>query len=151
MIEPGDVFSIGVPSGSAYFQYVSKTKPMGSLIRVFPTVFSDPPTDWRALTESETNFWVFFSVSDALKKGIVRKEVHCPLPEHARAMPVFRNGNVAPATGKVDVWWFWDGEKSWKVGALNDEQRRMPILGAWNDVMLRDRIEQGWLPERDPR
>jgi hypothetical protein len=151
MIKIGDIFSIEVLNGRAYFQYASKIKPMGSLIRVIPGVLFEPPTDWCAFIGRHTNFWVFFSVADALKNGVVQKEYHCPLPEHAQEMPLFRNGNVDPETKKVDDWWLWDGQKSWMVGALTDDQRRLPILGAWNDVMLRERIAQGWLPERDPR
>lgn len=124
---------------------------MGPLIRVFPDVHSLPPQDLNVLVQQETDFWIFFPVTESLKRGIISKVAHCSIPAHAQGMPLFRNGNIDPVTGKVDIWWLWDGEKSWKVGAITDEQRRLPILGAWNDVMLMKRIEEGWLPERDPR
>ncbi|WP_019937328.1 hypothetical protein [Bordetella sp. FB-8] len=151
MIKAGDVFAIKTANGDAYFQFVKKIAPMGSLIRVLPGTFLDQPLEWGTLIDCETNFWIFFPVAAALKQGIVRKVVHCPIPEHACNPPVFRAGVVDPSTGKVETWWLWDGEKEWKIGAITEEQRRLPIRGSWNDTLLIKRIEEGWLPEKDPR
>jgi len=151
MARPGDIFSIKTPNGEAYFQYVKNNKLMGSLIRVFPGTHLLPPENWSPLVEQETNFWIFFPVGAALKKGIIRKIANCPIPVHAEKTPLFRAGVVDPSTGRVENWWLWDGEKEWKVGKLTDEQRRLPIRGSWNDTLLVERIQSGWLPEHDPR
>lgn len=94
---------------------------------------------------------LLFPVAAALKQGIVRKVVHCSIPEHACEPPLFRAGVVDPSTGKVETWWLWDGEKEWRVGAITEDQRRLPIRGSWNDTLRVKRIEEGWLPEKDPR
>lgn len=151
MIKSGDIFSIKTASGDAYFQFVKKTSPMGSLIRVLPGTYPDQPPEWCTLVGRDTNFWIFFPVAAALKQGIVQKVAHCAIPEHARTLPLFRAGVVDPSTGKVETWWLWDGEKEWKVGTITEEQRRLPIRGSWNDTLLIKRIEEGWLPEKDPR
>ena len=151
MVKSGDIFSIEVASGRGYFQFVCKNELMGSLIRVFPGVRIAPPADFAAFVEQETNFWTFFPVAKSLKQGLIRKEANCSIPVHAQAMPLFRAGVVDPATKRVETWWLWDGEKTWQIGALGEEQRRLPIRGNWNDTLLKERIEQGWLPERDSR
>jgi hypothetical protein len=59
MIRIGDVFAIATTSGKAYFQFVKKIPPMGSLIRVLLGTYNDEP-DLDILVEKKTNFWVFF-------------------------------------------------------------------------------------------
>jgi hypothetical protein len=151
MVKAGDVFAIKTANGNAYFQFVKKVAPMGSLIRVLPGIYPDRSPEWSELVAHETNFWIFFPVAAALKQGIVQKVAHCMIPDFARKTPIFRAGVVDPSTGKVETWWLWDGEREWKVGSITEEQRRLPIRGSLNDTMLVKRIEEGWLPEKDPR
>lgn len=151
MVKAGDVFKIKTSRGDAYFQYVKKVSPMGALIRVLPGTFNDDAPDIDELIQAETNFWVFFPVVAAEKCGVIEKISNYSVPVHSIKTPVFRTGIVNPETKKVDVWWFWDGEKEWRVGAITREQRRMPIRGTWNDSLLRERIEKNWLPENDLR
>jgi hypothetical protein len=151
MVRIGDVFGIKTANGEAYFQFVKKVAPMGSLIRVLPGTYSNGRPDWDELVGLDTNFWIFFPVSAALKQGVVQKITNCAIPEHSRNTPVFRAGVVDPTTSKVETWWFWDGDKEWKVGAITEEQRKLPIRGSWNDTLLVKRIEDGWLPEKDKR
>lgn len=150
MARPGDVYAIETKKGPGFFQFVKKNKLMGSLIRVFP--LEDPARtleNWAELIERETNFWVFFAVDTALRKGLVVKVGHSAVPLHARETPLFRAGIPHPSTRKVGNWWLWDGEKSWQIGELTPEQRKLPIRAAWNDTLLRERLEAGWLPEID--
>ena len=67
-----------------------------------------------------------------------------------RAFPTFRAGTPDPVTRKVETWWWWDGEREWRVGPLTPEQRAFPIRGVWNDTMLVARLEAGWTPATDP-
>ncbi len=124
---------------------------MGSLIRVLPGIYLNESPAWEMLVEQKTNFWIFFPVAAAAKQGIVHKVANRPLPDHATEIPIFRTGVVDPSTGKVETWWLWDGSKSWMIGALNEEQRMLPIRGSWNDTLLVQRIEEGWRPEKDSR
>lgn len=146
----GDVFAIETTNGKAYFQFVKKIPPMGSLIRVLPGTYKTEP-NVNALVEEKTNFWIFFPVSAALKQGIIQKAKSCNVPGHSKETPTFRAGVVDPSTGRVDTWWFWNGDKEWKVGEITEEQRKLPIRGSWNDTLLVQRIEEGWLPEKDMR
>ncbi|MFB3304750.1 hypothetical protein [Pseudomonas sp. AMR01] len=150
MIRVGDVFVIATTNGKAYLQFVKKIPPMGSLIRVLPGTYNELP-DLDALVGEKTNFWIFFPVSAALKQGIIQKAKGGAIPEHSQKTPTFRAGVVDPSTGRVDTWWFWNGEREWKVGEITPEQRSYPIRGTWNDTLLVQRIEEGWLPEKDKR
>ena len=151
MIKPGDVFSIEVRGGKAYFQFINKNKTMSSLIRVLPGIHEQSSGDISDIAIQPTRFWTFFPVAESLKDSVIQKEGNYPIPVHAQKMPLFRTGVVNPETKRVETWWLWDGEKSWKAGNLTDDQRRLPIRGNWNDTLLKERIEQGWLPELDPR
>ncbi|BET12083.1 hypothetical protein [Pandoraea sputorum] len=151
MMKIGDVFEIKTKKGNAYFQFSGRIPPMGALIRVLPGTFQHLPLDMDELVASRTNFWIFFPVSAAEKRGIVRKIKNYKIPEHSVRSPIFRTGIVDPSTKKVESWWLWDGETEWEVGALTDELRKLPIRGAWNDTLLVERIEEGWLPENDKR
>lgn len=151
MARYGDVYSINASRGKAYLHYVCKMPPMGTLIRVLPGIHSEPPKVMGDLVAEWTNFWIFFPISAAENKGIIERVANFALPEHSKTPPLFRAGNRDPLTGKVVDWWFWDGEKEWRVGAITEDQRKLPIRGAWNDTMLIKRIEEGWLPEKDSR
>ncbi|RQO73159.1 hypothetical protein DBR44_09595 [Aquitalea sp. FJL05] len=150
MLKAGDTFSIVTATGVGYFQYVKKMPPLGSLIRVIPKIYAKSDIFSADFLEVNTNFFVFFPVADSLKKGLIEKIGNFPIPQHAKT-PIFRTGIVNPATKKVDVWWLWDGIREWKIGELSDEQRRLPIRGVWNDTLLKERIDEGWLPEFDLR
>ncbi|VVE72757.1 hypothetical protein PCA31118_04304 [Pandoraea captiosa] len=149
MIKIGDIFSIRTSRGLAYFQYVMKHKIMGSMIRVLPGVFEEPPEDMASLVNEVTNFFIFFPVAGALKLGGISKVGNFEIPEYSRGMPLFRAGNANSVTKRVENWWLWDGEKEWMVGEITDDQRKLPIRQIWNDTLLIKRIEDGWLPERD--
>lgn len=151
MVIFGDVFLIKTSKGNGYFQFVRKNALMGSLIRVLPGIYPDRIPDLDALVVCETNFWTFFPVAASVKYGDVQKVRNCAIPEHARAFPLFRAGIANPSTGKVEDWWLWDGEREWRVGSITEEQRKLPIRGSWNNTLLIKRIEEGWLPEKDPR
>lgn len=152
-VKIGDVIEIQTAKGLAYAQYThfhSRPPRYGNLIRVLPGFFNDRPSNFSKIVKAPTKFVKFFPLQAAINKGIVTIVANEPVPAHAQKFPIFRNGNISPETKKVRVWWFWDGEKSWKVGNITEEQRKMPILGLVNDTRLIDLIESGWTAENDP-
>lgn len=146
----GDVVEIATKSGFAYAQYTQKHKLYGALLRVFPGLYEFRPEYLSEITNLEPAFQCFFPLSAAVKGHIVSIVDNVPLPSGAKNFPIFRAGVVDSATGKVQTWWLWDGEKEWRVGHLSPEQRKLPIRGVWNDTLLIERIEEGWTPESDP-
>ena len=150
-VQIGDVIEVPTANGLAYAQYTHQHPTHGGLIRVFDALFQNRPSDLSALVKGPVRFSTFFPVAAAIKRGLFNVVGHDEIASHNQPFPVFRNGNADPKTKKVGAWWFWDGEKEWKVGEISPEQRKMPIVGVWNDTLLVERIETGWTPSNDPR
>jgi hypothetical protein len=146
----GDVIEIPTSKGLAYAQYTHQHPTHGGLIRVFDILFESRPNGFSELVNGAVRFSTFFPVAAAIKRGIFKVVGHENVIPQNQAFPIFRNGVGDPQTKKVAVWWFWDGQKDWKVGEITPAQRKMPIVGVWNDTLLVERIERGWTPETDP-
>ena len=68
------------------------------------------------------------------------------VPERCKPFPLFKSGNIDPSTGKISVWWLWDGEKDWKIGPLPKEHYDLPMEMIFGYKSLIQRIEEGWMP-----
>jgi hypothetical protein len=148
-VQLGDIIEIPTTKGLAYAQYTHQHPTHGGLIRVFDALFASRPSSFMELVAGPVRFSTCFPVRAAINRGIFQVVQHENIAPHNLAFPIFRGGNADPKTKKVAVWWFWDGEKEWKVGAITPEQRQMPIIGVWNDTLLVERIESGWTPSND--
>lgn len=149
-IKFGDIFEIPTPKGLAYGQYLLRHKEYGALVRMFSRFHDRRPSNLRE-TIGDVQFICFFPLQAAVNRDIVTIVGNAPIPKEASTLPTFRTGVVDPTTGKVALWWFWDGEKEWRVGALTPEQRYMPMRGIWNDTLIIERLVEGWRAENDPR
>jgi len=145
----GDIIEIPVATGLAYAQYTHQHATHGGLIRVFDKIFNDRPGDLSTCAMLPVRFSVFFPVRAAVQRGIVHVAGHADIAPANQAFPLFRSGNPDPKTKRVGVWWLWNGERSWRVGELTTEQRKLDLKEIWNDSMLVQRIEEGWRPEND--
>ena len=145
----GDIVEIPTPKGLAYAQYThlhDRPPHYGELIRVLPGLYELRPSDWGAIASQNERFFAFFPLRAALARRIVSVVAHAEVPERCKDFPVFRTGTRNPATGRVDVWWLWDGDREWRVRVLTPEQLELPIRGVWNDTLLIGRIVEGWSP-----
>ena len=146
----GDIVEITTKRGLAYAQYTHRHRRYGALLRVLEGLCEERPGSFRGLAGGKMRFHTFFPLQAAVNRGIVAIVGNESVPDHAKDFPVFRAGVVDPRTGRVGVWWLWDGKNEWRVGELTSEQRKMPIRGVVNDTILIERIESGWTPETDP-
>lgn len=146
----GNIIEIPTAKGLAYAQYTHHHPTHGGLIRVFDVLFQSRPSAFSELVMGLVRFSTFFPVAAAVKRGVFKVVGYEKVALPNQPFPVFRNGVADPKTRKVVVWWFWDGEREWKVGEITPEQRKMPIVGVWNDTLLVERIETGWTPCNDP-
>lgn len=152
-IRIGDIIEIATNKGFVYGQYTHEhTQPprMGSLIRILGSFFEERPPDFGLLAESISVFKTFVPLARSVNLKLVSIVANEPIPNRESQFPVFRNGTIDPASGKVENWWFWDGNKEWRVGRITSEQKRMPILELVTVPELVKRIESGWTPETDP-
>ena len=152
----GDIVEIRTSKGLAYAIHTHRhAKPprYGCVIRLFDGLHRERPTEIASLVNRPIRFITFFPLGAAVNRKLVEVVGNVPVPEHLKAFPIFRLGNPDPKTHRVTTWWLEDVEndKSWRVGTLTPEQRRLPILGVWNYAFLVERIEDGWRPENDFR
>jgi len=145
----GDVIEISTAKGLAYAYYTHKNAMYGYMLRVFRRFYEVRPKEFGELMNSEPTFICFFPLAAAVKEKIVEVVGNVPLSPAAQKFPLFRCGLPAPGEKKVSDWWLWDGEKSWRVGEITEEQRKLPIRGIWNDTFLIERLESDWTPETD--
>ena len=147
----GDVVEIPTRRGLAYVQYTHEVERWGSLLRVLPSFFPSRPDRFDQLVLQPHRFVTFFPLRAAVSRKIFEVVDNQPLSPEAQAFPLFRKAGFVDREGKVHDWWLWDGNRQWQVGQLSPEQRRLPMLGVWNDTLLIARIEEEWLPETDIR
>lgn len=148
-VQIGDIIEIPTKKGLAYAQYSHHHPRYGALLRVLNGFFNVRPVDCEIFVQKNENFFVFFPLQTAVDRGMFQVISNCPVPESSKLFPLFRTGSPDPTTGKVKIWWLWDGQKEWQVGQLSPEQRKLSIRGIWNDTILVERIESGWRPDLD--
>ena len=148
----GDIVEIPTCKGLAYAQFshyhALKPNNWGALLRVLHGTFARRPGFLAELAAGKEAFCTFFPLQASINRKLVTIVGHEELPVHAQAFPVFRSGVPNPATGKVEVWWPWDGVEECKVGKLTSEQLDLPLLQIPSYPMLVDWIETGWTPRR---
>jgi len=147
-IRVGDVVEVPTSKGLAYAQvshiHREERSAYGPLLRVFPTFFMRRPERLADLVSQETTVLMFCALSYAVKQGLCEIVGNVPVPVMYREFPVFRATD--DPTGIAGNWSFWDGKKTWFVGRITPEQRKMPFRSICDGVLFRERIEQGWTP-----
>ena len=146
-INIGDIIEVPTSTGLYYAQYTHSNAEYGALVRVLEGVYRNRPQDVRSLGLSATRYVLFCFLQSAVNRGVFKVIGNCPVPEHSKHFPQFRSGMADPLTGVVKDWWLWDGNTSWRVGVLNQEQSNLPEEGVWTDALLIERLEAGWNPE----
>lgn len=144
-IAVGDVFRIDTPKGKAYFQYVYKDETDVELIRIFPGLFLDEPSNWEEFIKQKEQFLIFFPLAAAYKKKIVLLVENYPIPEGFQKPKYMRTKNV-DAQGKFINWHIVDVEtlKREQVIELNETQKKLSPWGVWNDTLLVERLTENW-------
>ena len=72
-----------------------------------------------------------------------------PVAEHLSKFPIFRGTNNLK--GAETMWWFWDGEKEWKVDRLLSNAEKLYPEGPSliSAPLLLERIESDYRVEHD--
>lgn len=144
----GDIIEVTTPRGLAYLQYCYEEPMFGSLVRVLHGTYRERPSDLDQLAARPERFVAFFPLRAELKDEAMKVVGKAALPEHSKALPLFKvEGHREPETGEVQSWFLWDGQKTWHVDKLTDEQRKLPNREIVNDTLLIERIAGDWSPE----
>src|ERR1700722_6424743 len=131
-VKIGDVIEIPTRKGFAYAQYTPPHPTHGGLIRVFEALFKNRPSKFSEVVSGPIRFSTFFPVATAVNRGVFNVVAHEQIAPENKPFPLFRNGIADPKTKKVSVWWFWDGQKEWRVGDSTPEYRKQTITTVWS-------------------
>jgi hypothetical protein len=146
----GLIFQLETSKGPAYGLCTHENAEYGELIYLYPI-----GTKLSELKDTVTQFCCFFPLRAALRrkimKEIIKKIGRMEIPSHLKNLPLFRVilGIPPAGPGKFDHWGFWNGQETWFVGEINDEQRKMPVREIWNDTLIIERLEEGYTAEKD--
>lgn len=142
----GDIIEVQTPKGLAYVQFSHQDSEYGYLIRVLPGLYKERPDSFSDIVRLKERYCVFYPLSLAVSRGLVRIVAREPLPEEARKFPLMRMAGARDRSGRVLNWWLRDGEKSWPVEQLTPEQEELSLAQIWNHEMLVQRILENWSP-----
>jgi hypothetical protein len=148
-IKIGDVIEMQTAKGLSYAQLSHIHPRYGALIRILSGFFKSRPVELFKLINEPESFVVFFPLQAGVNRKLVKIVDNAPVPDAAKPFPLFKAGIPDPVTGKIEVWWLWDGNKEWKIGQLKPGQSILPSRGVWNYSLLIERIESGWTPADD--
>jgi hypothetical protein len=144
-IKVGDVLEIPMGDGYAYAQLSHRDPLMGDLIRVFEDISPTPRADWAALVQQRPLFLTFFYISHGVKTGAVKIVGNAPLPEEARAFPLFLCAGLPDdTTGKPTTWALWDGHQDRFIDQVTPELAKLPLREGIDEVLLKERIRKKW-------
>lgn len=147
----GDVLEFETKRGFAYAQVSHFHRSNGELTHIMVGDFDRRPMEICTVVREPVRFSCWLPAKLLVARNTLSVVARCDVPDSRKALPIFRSGVPDPRTGKVDVWWLWDGETEWRVGTLTPEQRKYPMTEVIGIPTVIHRIESGWNPESDPR
>ncbi|MEZ2126791.1 MULTISPECIES: hypothetical protein [unclassified Sinorhizobium] len=148
-VKVGDIFQILTSEGVCYGQ-VTHTHPKWKfVVAIFREFFSKEPEDFNAVVSKDPQIITTFLIQDAIRQGLFTLVANVPVFDHLRKFPTFRGTNHL--NGDKTVWFFWDGDKEWKVNRpLTDREKRYPEGPSFPSApLLIEMIEKNYRVERD--
>jgi hypothetical protein len=145
MTKVGTIFEIPISKDrKAFGQYVRKDR-MGPIIQVFNLITTERPDQSVILNSTLLFPPIITGLFAALRKGlwiaIGFQEIE--QFEYPGFISTFENEK----TGEASVWYYWDGEKSIRLGPrLPEEYKNKEYLIVWDPQDVVHRIETGEYP-----
>ncbi|MBO9519444.1 MAG: hypothetical protein J7493_15385 [Porphyrobacter sp.] len=148
-IKIGDVFQILTSQGVCYGQVTHSHARWGWIVAIFREFFDEEPVDFKDVVKKEPQFVTAFLIEHAVKEGLFSLVANVPVPASIAKFPIFRGTNNLK--GEETMWFFWDGEKEWKVQRpLTNEEKRYPEGPSLPSApVLIERIERDYRVYRD--
>lgn len=142
-ISLGDIFEIDTPKGKAYLHYIYNDSVIGELVRVLQGLYPEKPGDLSTLASSKERYFIFFPLSAAYNKNIVKHVGNYPVSSFSKPKTMRTEHNIR---GNFLGWHLVDTQ-SWKrqlVNTLTDEQKKFSPWGVWNDTLLIENLVNDW-------
>lgn len=148
----GDVAEIETARGLAYAQYThhDRNLELGALLALLPGVYQDRPDNIESLVNQPEMYYFFYPLRAAVQRDFVKLVGNFPVPAFRHPFPLFRRRGDIARSGKTLTWFLWDGQVTWRVDALTEDQKKLNIAGVFSHKFLVERIEEGWLPSEWP-
>ncbi len=145
----GDVFQILTSEGVCYGQVINTHPKWKFVVAIFREFYDKTPKDFTKVVSKEPQFITTFLIQHAVKNGFFALVANVPVAEHLKEFPIFRGTNNLK--GDDTMWFFWDGEKEWKVHRpLTEEEKKYPKGPSFpSGPLLIERIEKDYRVERD--
>jgi hypothetical protein len=145
MVKIGDIFEIPISNNQkGYAQYIIKDK-MGPIIQVFACIALTRPKVDHVLNSGPLFPPIITGLSAAVKSGLWTKIENVQLKNIK--YPGFVSTLYDQKTGEANIWFYWDGNKSIRLGTeLQDEFKNKEYLMVWDPHDVVHRIETGEYP-----
>lgn len=145
----GDVFRLSTSKGDCYGQVINTNKKWKYVVAIFRRFFQDDPNDLNEVLQEQPQIITTFLAQDAVNQSLISIVDNFPVASKLRQFPTFRATNNLK--GDDTMWFFWDGEKEWKVHRpLTNEEKRYPVGPSFPSVpLLIERIENDFRVEKD--
>jgi hypothetical protein len=152
----GDIYEIKTPSGLAYIQYTHDHQAMGKLVRILPGLFRSRPLDFVALAKQKELYFVFYTLKHAIRKQLVEKVSHQPVPEWAVPFPLMKWPANYDRSGKTIAWKIFKASDDLTIEmhqhtpiirTLSPEQKKLSRYALWPHPAMVIEIARGWTPE----
>jgi hypothetical protein len=111
-------------------------------------LYENKPANFGELAKNKELYFVHFPLKSALKQGIVRCVENIQLPARFE-LPEYMLSKKTDRNGKLECWHIIN-YKTWErkpVNELNEIQLKLSPWGSWNDILLVERLSEGWTPE----
>ncbi|CAN7572829.1 hypothetical protein G6M70_04285 [Agrobacterium tumefaciens] len=148
-VKIGDIFQVLTSEGICYGQVTHQHPKWKFVIAIFREFFPKAPKDYTEVVAKEPQFVTTFLIQDAVKQGLFPLVANVAVPEHLVPFPTFRSTNNLK--GDETMWFFWSGEKQWKVHRrLTAEEKKYPRGPSLPSApLLIEMIEKNYRVEKD--
>jgi hypothetical protein len=141
----GEILEVPVGDRFGYVQFLGEHREYGDAILVSPALHDRQahfPTGFFS-----KGYVTFYPAANS----VARKMVEVVAKASPPSLPKRFRRPKAERDGAVDAWVIEGGWRNVVKQTLTDEERKLPIADVWQHEALRERIANGWTPEKDSR
>jgi hypothetical protein len=149
-VKIGDIFQILTSEGICFGQVLHTHPKWKYVIGVFYDFPGQTSVNFSEYVDRRPDLTTMFLINHAVQRGYFTIVGNVPVAECNVDFPIFRETNN-PGLGDGTIWWFWDGNREWRVDhPLTDEEKKYPRGPSLPSAPLLLRyIQDGYRVERD--
>ncbi|MDR6634246.1 hypothetical protein J2X72_003056 [Phyllobacterium sp. 1468] len=121
-VKIGDVFHILTSKGVCYGQVTYFHPKLSAVVSIFREFYPKKPKNFTTVVSQEPQFITTFLIQYGVRQGLFSLAANVPVADHLKKFPIFRGTNNIK--NENPTWFFWDGEKEWRVDRPLTEQEK---------------------------